>query len=185
MGVDVTNIIKDLALTDVENVTVICLEIKTALENDNYEDLIQVLERLQTELDKDIARRVYAGKEGAYQTPIQLLKKSLDDTALLEVTLKTLTSFMTGNPDLLDSDGIELQMKVAVHMAELLCCYGEIDYRVRPLIFTIRHWAQHVGITNPALGRWITNISITFLVLFYLQLKRILPFSNEFERPPS
>ncbi|XP_043280667.1 poly(A) RNA polymerase, mitochondrial-like isoform X2 [Venturia canescens] len=71
---------------------------------------------------------------------------------------------------------------MAVHMAELLCFYGEVDYRVRPLIFTIRHWAHHVGITNPVPGRWITNFSITLLVLFYLQQKRIIPSLDELEK---
>lgn len=111
-GVDLTNIIKDLALTNDENVTLSCLEkIKTSLENDDCDDLVQVLDRLMSELDKDIARRVCAGKQGAYQTLINLMKKCIDNSTILNATLKTLRSLMTGNPDLLDSDGIELQMK--------------------------------------------------------------------------
>lgn len=60
-------------------------------------------------------------------------------------------------------------------MSELLCLYGEIDPRVRPLVFTIRQWATKVGLTNRFPGRWITNFSLTLLVLFYLQQREILP----------
>lgn len=54
-------------------------------------------------------------------------------------------------------------------MSELLYMYGEIDERVRPLVFAIRRWASLVGLTNPSPGRWISNFSLTCLVIFYLQ----------------
>lgn len=63
----------------------------------------------------------------------------------------------------------------ALYMAELLYVYGEIDWRVRPLVFTIKKWAKDINITNPTPGRWITNFSLTILVLFYLQSMKILP----------
>lgn len=64
-------------------------------------------------------------------------------------------------------------------MSELLYLYGELDWRVRPLIFTIRMWAQCVQLTNSSPGSWITNFSLTLLVLFYLQQKKILPSLQE------
>lgn len=54
-------------------------------------------------------------------------------------------------------------------MSELLYMYGEIDERVRPLVFAVRRWAASVGLTNPSPGRWISNFSLTCLVIFYLQ----------------
>lgn len=58
--------------------------------------------------------------------------------------------------------------------------FGEIDNRVRPLIFFIRHWAKCVGLTNSSPGRWISNFSLTSLVIFFLQHLRapILPKFN-------
>lgn len=56
------------------------------------------------------------------------------------------------------------------YMSELLYIYGEIDDRVRPLAFCIRKWASSIGLTNSASpGRWISNFSLTVLVLFFLQ----------------
>lgn len=62
-------------------------------------------------------------------------------------------------------------------MSELLYMFGELDMRVRPLTFSIRRWAQACGLTNPSPGRWISNFSLTCLVMFFLQQLRqpILP----------
>ncbi|XP_067637405.1 poly(A) RNA polymerase, mitochondrial [Eurosta solidaginis] len=66
------------------------------------------------------------------------------------------------------------------YMSELLYMFGELDERVRPLTFCIRRWAQTCGLTNPSPGRWITNFSLTCLVIFFLQQvkKPILPTIN-------
>jgi poly(A) RNA polymerase, mitochondrial len=67
-----------------------------------------------------------------------------------------------------------------VYMSELLYLFGEMDDRVRPLTFCVRKWASATGLTNPSPGRWITNFSLTVLVLFFLQQlkKPILPPLN-------
>lgn len=59
--------------------------------------------------------------------------------------------------------------RTALHMSELLYLYGTIDDRVRPLVFTVRKWAHEIGLTNSSPGRWITNFSLTLLVLAFLQ----------------
>lgn len=64
-------------------------------------------------------------------------------------------------------------------MSELLNLYGEIDWRVRPLVITIRKWAKIEEITSEVPGQWITNFSLSLLVLFYLQHKNILPSLKE------
>ncbi|XP_044264015.1 poly(A) RNA polymerase, mitochondrial [Tribolium madens] len=69
-----------------------------------------------------------------------------------------------------------------VHMSDFLYIMGSLDPRIRPLIFTIRKWASEVGLTNSSPGRWITNFSLTLLVLAFLQKpinsKPILPSLN-------
>lgn len=64
-------------------------------------------------------------------------------------------------------------------MSEMLYTYGELDSRVRPLVCTIRKWAQVQQITRDNPGHWITNFSLTLLVIFYLQIKNILPPLNK------
>lgn len=67
-----------------------------------------------------------------------------------------------------------------VYMSELLYMYGQLDERVQPLVFCVRQWAKCVGLTNPNPGRWISNFSLTLLVLYFLQsLKQpLLPSIN-------
>lgn len=59
--------------------------------------------------------------------------------------------------------------RVAVKSTELLYLYGELDPRVRHLVFTVRCWARAHGITSSIPGAWITNFSLTVMVLFFLQ----------------
>lgn len=65
-------------------------------------------------------------------------------------------------------------------MSELLYMFGEFDERVRPLTFCIRRWASACGLTNPSPGRWISNFSLTCLVIFFLQQHKqpVLPSIN-------
>lgn len=78
---------------------------------------------------------------------------------------------------------VDLSMSnmTGVYMSELLYMFGQIDERVRPLTFCIRKWAQSVGLTNSSPGRWISNFSLTILVIFFLQqLKNpVLPSVNK------
>ncbi|XP_022186361.2 poly(A) RNA polymerase, mitochondrial [Nilaparvata lugens] len=54
----------------------------------------------------------------------------------------------------------------SVYMSELLYIYGSFDWRVRPLVFTVRFWAKSLNLTSSSPGPWITNFSLTLLVLF-------------------
>uniref|UniRef100_A0A8C6U4N3 Mitochondrial poly(A) polymerase n=1 Tax=Neogobius melanostomus TaxID=47308 RepID=A0A8C6U4N3_9GOBI len=67
--------------------------------------------------------------------------------------------------------------RVAMRSTELLYLFGELDARVRPLVFTVRCWARAHGVTSPIPGAWITNFSLTIMVLFFLQRRNppILP----------
>lgn len=90
------------------------------------------------------------------------MNKDLDDDSAYEFTypLSCLSLFSTG-----------------FYMSELLYMFGELDPRVRPLTFSIRRWAQSCGLTNPSPGRWISNFSLSCLVMYFLQQLRqpILP----------
>ncbi|KZC05808.1 Poly(A) RNA polymerase, mitochondrial, partial [Dufourea novaeangliae] len=63
----------------------------------------------------------------------------------------------------------------AFHMSEILFTYGQFDPRVKPLVYTIRTWAKSQKLTNDSPGRWISNFSLTLMIIFYLQSKKILP----------
>lgn len=60
-------------------------------------------------------------------------------------------------------------------MSELLYTYGQLDWRIKPLVCTIRKWARVMNLTKEHPGHWITNFSLTLLIIFYLQVKNILP----------
>ncbi|XP_073533695.1 poly(A) RNA polymerase, mitochondrial [Phyllobates terribilis] len=59
--------------------------------------------------------------------------------------------------------------KIALRCSELLYIYSNLDHRVRALVFTLRCWARVHGITSCIPGQWITNFSLTMMVLFFLQ----------------
>ncbi|XP_071871157.1 mitochondrial poly(A) polymerase [Bombus fervidus] len=67
---------------------------------------------------------------------------------------------------------------VALQMSKLLYVYGQLDWRIKPLVCTIRKWARVMDLTREYPGNWITNFSLTLLIIFYLQKKNILPSMN-------
>lgn len=72
-----------------------------------------------------------------------------------------------------------------LYMSELLFLFGEIDERVRPLMFFVRRWAEDWKVTRVIRpGPCISNFVLSCLVIFYLQqLKQpILPSINELKQ---
>ncbi|XP_047424847.1 poly(A) RNA polymerase, mitochondrial [Mugil cephalus] len=71
--------------------------------------------------------------------------------------------------------------RVAMKSTELLYLYGVLDPRVRSLVFTVRCWARAHSITSSIPGAWITNFSLTVMVLFFLQTRSppIIPTVND------
>ncbi|OCT75559.1 hypothetical protein XELAEV_18030739mg [Xenopus laevis] len=59
--------------------------------------------------------------------------------------------------------------RIALRSSELLYIYGSCDHRLRALVFTLRCWARVHGITSAIPGAWITNFSLTMMILFFLQ----------------
>ncbi|XP_017390923.1 poly(A) RNA polymerase, mitochondrial isoform X2 [Cebus imitator] len=67
--------------------------------------------------------------------------------------------------------------RIALTSSELLYIYGALDSRVRALVFTVRYWARAHSLTSSIPGAWITNFSLTMMVIFFLQTRSppILP----------
>lgn len=67
--------------------------------------------------------------------------------------------------------------RIALKTSELLYIYGALDSRVRALVFSIRCWARAHSLTSSIPGSWITNFSLTMMVIFFLQRRSppILP----------
>ncbi|XP_007188490.2 poly(A) RNA polymerase, mitochondrial [Balaenoptera acutorostrata] len=67
--------------------------------------------------------------------------------------------------------------RIALKSSELLYIYGALDSRVRALVFSIRCWARAHSLTSSIPGAWITNFSLTVMVIFFLQRRSppILP----------
>ncbi|XP_073684759.1 poly(A) RNA polymerase, mitochondrial [Garra rufa] len=66
--------------------------------------------------------------------------------------------------------------RVAMKSSELLFLYGQLDPRVRHLVFSVRCWARAHSITSSIPGAWITNFSITVMVVFFLQQRNPVLF---------
>ena len=80
--------------------------------------------------------------------------------------------------------GLECDLSFATtgyHMSELLYMYGELDNRVRPLVFTIRRWAQEQDLVlDQRPTPYFTNFMLTLMTIFFLQNHyKMLPPFNE------
>lgn len=99
-----------MILTDDSDVILTCLD-QLSGKAQAVEPISSILDKLKVELDRDIARRIYASKNNGYKILLDVIKNNKTDLAVLKSALKTITSLMTGNPDLLDKDGVILQME--------------------------------------------------------------------------
>ncbi|XP_076667885.1 armadillo repeat-containing protein 6 homolog [Andrena cerasifolii] len=156
-GVDLTNVIKDLVLSDYNDLIASYVsQLNIALEDKNYENVPQTLDKLRHELDKDIARRVYAGKKGGYNTLIKLMKSCPNNSTVIRSALKTITSLMTGNPDLLNDEGIALQIHILDRNTDI------------PTLQYLLHWIRECCIRHEINRQGIFNADI------FNKLKKIL-----------
>ncbi|GAV03745.1 hypothetical protein RvY_14128 [Ramazzottius varieornatus] len=67
-------------------------------------------------------------------------------------------------------------------MSDYLFTLGQIDERLRALVVTVKRWAAVADLTNPTPGRWISNFTLTILVVFFMQYKKLLPPLNKVKR---
>lgn len=54
-------------------------------------------------------------------------------------------------------------------MTELLHLYGQLDFRVRPLVFAVRYWAKETELTAQSGGPYLSNFMLTLMAIYYLQ----------------
>ncbi|XP_054005823.1 armadillo repeat-containing protein 6 homolog [Hylaeus anthracinus] len=160
-GVDLSNIMKDLILNnDNELITSYLSQLNIAIEDKNYGNVPQTLDKLRNELDKDIAYRVYAGKKGGYDTLIKLMKSCPNNSLVIRSALKAITSLMNGNPDLLNDEGVALQIYI-------LDRYTDI-----PTLQYLLHWIRECCIKHEQNRQSIFNADI------FNKLKKILIRDN-------
>ena len=100
-----------MAICDDSDILSCLQKLNACLTEKKYDSAHSQLEKLKTELDKDIARRVYAAKHNAYSILTDIIKECKDDPSIIKPALRTITSLMTGHPDLLNEKGISLQME--------------------------------------------------------------------------
>ncbi len=68
-----------------------------------------------------------------------------------------------------------------IRNTHLLKCYSDLDWRVRPFILTVKHWAKYHDI-NDAAQQSISSYSLVLMCIFYLQAvvkPAILPVLQE------
>nr|XP_034172742.1 armadillo repeat-containing protein 6 homolog [Osmia lignaria] len=160
-GIDLSNIIKDLIISDDSSLIVSCLtQINNAIEDQNYDNVSHVLDKLRNELDKDISRRVYAGKKGGYDSLIKLMKTCPNNISITRAALKTITSLMMGNPDLLNEEGIALQMHILDNHSDI------------PTLQCLLRWIRECCIKHELNRQGIFNADI------FNKLKKILVQDN-------
>ena len=81
--------------------------------------------------------------------------------------------------DFLDLECDLSQSTSGIEMSSLLYLWGNLDERVRPLVFVIRKWAKENKLVhNERPTSFFTNFPLTLMVIFYLQTKTILPSLN-------
>ncbi|CAG5030850.1 unnamed protein product [Parnassius apollo] len=120
-GVDLSNIIKDLTLEsgDKHLISLTVNKLNELCKSDKHDDkdILEQLDVLRAECNKDIAHRVRAGKDGAYSILIDLLdeklrsytqKENKEDEDFIVKIFKTLASLMDSQPDLLEQKGVDL-----------------------------------------------------------------------------
>lgn len=63
---------------------------------------------------------------------------------------------------------LNINKLVSVRNTQLLHCYGQMDWRVRPLVLAIKAWAGYHSI-NDAYNKSISSYSLVLMVIHYLQ----------------
>lgn len=110
-GVDLSNIVKELAMSDNSDITTIVNKIKSFTPSTPKTEIKKELGQLKLICEKGVRQKVAAGKVGAYAAILQLMTTHENDEEILAECLSTMVSLMAGQPDLLNADGIQFMMR--------------------------------------------------------------------------
>ncbi|XP_066253615.1 poly(A) RNA polymerase, mitochondrial isoform X1 [Euwallacea similis] len=141
---------------------------------------LDIVLRLGSEKEKDASRLVYhckaaSGSERStnqrnMETVGDLLNLFLPGCSQVRRILQAKVPIIKYHQQLTNIEcDLSMSNMSGVYMSDFLFIMGEIDPRVRPLVFAIRKWAKEVYLTNTTPGKWISNFSLTLLVLAFLQ----------------
>lgn len=110
-----SNIIKDLSMSgpSKEQINKSIKRLQDLLKEQSKEKRYyeKELSFLETECDKSLTHRVAVAEANTYNVLLQILRRFRDDDEMTLITLKTMLSLMTTQPDLLTPEGIDLIIK--------------------------------------------------------------------------
>ncbi|XP_013147163.1 PREDICTED: armadillo repeat-containing protein 6 homolog [Papilio polytes] len=167
-GVDLSNIIKELNLNSGEEHLVSSTvkklkELSNAVQN-NEEHILEQLDILMTECNKDIAHRVKAGKEGCYTVLINLLEakqksylkiNNVKDSSFIIKILNTFVSLMESQPDLLDRKGVAIIKRNLDEIEEESILIATLKWTS---VCCVKHEMNRQMIFGTGIGRNLNNI---------------------------
>lgn len=113
-GVDLSSIIKELSLESSmeDDINAAVKKLKDLNKIDTPDKvLMDQMDVIRIECDKGLANKVAVGKAGAYNVLLDVLDTKRTFIVVERICLKTLTSLMTKQPDLLDSRGIQAMFR--------------------------------------------------------------------------
>ena len=115
--VNLANIVKDSSLYSEEGdkvehpVVAAIKQLKISVDASEEGEITQVLHKLKSECDIDLARRCMAGDNKAYTVLLQAARKHKNDKDLLKEIFMALISLTNGQPDVLDDEGCTFLME--------------------------------------------------------------------------
>ncbi|XP_045620743.2 poly(A) RNA polymerase, mitochondrial isoform X1 [Procambarus clarkii] len=144
-------------------------------------DLDMILELSSLSSQDNTQRLVFQAKKSlssvnsrlSLQRQMELISDILDNfvpgCSQVRRILNARVPIIKYHQDLTDVEcDLSMSNRSGFYMSQMLYMYGSMDPRVRPLVFAVRRWAKDRHITSQFSGRWVTNFSLTIMVLFYL-----------------
>ena len=157
------------------------------------QDMILVLDKVREEQEEVADRLVFQAKGAVYGNWRDQVQRYCEEVADI------MQKFLPGCQDVQkilharvpiikyfhQFAGLECDLSMSsssgLHMSCLLHLWGDMDWRVRPLVTTVRRWASSRGLVKQVRPtHFFTNFTLTMLVVCYLQqVHSMLPSLNK------